>query len=160
MAKRSYESESIVVIWNSELCIHTAKCLKALPEVFDNKARPWVNVEAADADAIARAVESCPTAALTYERRDGAPGEVPDGVTTVVPRPNGPLLVRGSLEVQDVAGDVFLVSPRAALCRCGASQNQPFCDRSHVRVRFRDNPRAVSADRADAESPEADQAES
>lgn len=154
MAERTYESESIAVHWNSTLCIHSARCLKALPEVFDAKARPWVRIEAADADAIARAVEQCPTAALTYTRLDGAAGETAPETTTVVPRPNGPLLLRGRLEVNDVDGETFLVGPRAALCRCGASQNQPFCDLSHKRIGFEDNPRVVSPTRSDAENPQ------
>lgn len=154
MTERSYEGDAIVVHWNSELCIHTARCLRALPEVFDNQARPWVTVGAAGADEIARAVQQCPTAALTYTRTDGAAGEATPDVTTVTPLPNGPLLVRGALEVKDVDGATFLTSPRAALCRCGASQNQPFCDRSHVRTRFRDNPRVVPEERAAAECPD------
>ncbi len=154
MVQRDYASDAIVVHWNSELCIHTARCLQALPGVFDTSARPWIDVGNASADDIAAAIEQCPSGALTYTRTDGRPGEQRDRVTTVLPLPNGPLLVRGSLEVRDVDGETFLAGPRASLCRCGASQNQPFCDRSHVRIRFRDNPRVVGEERANAQSPD------
>ena len=154
MAKRTYSTDSIEVYWNSELCIHSGRCLKALPQVFDTRVRPWVNVEAASADEIGAAIDTCPTGALMYARTDGAPGEALPPVTTIVPKPNGPNYVRGSLEVRDAQGETFLVGPRAALCRCGASENQPFCDRSHVRIRFRDTPRVVAPERAEAESPD------
>lgn len=153
MVKRTYTTASIEVHWNSKLCIHSAHCLEALPRVFDTRVRPWVNVTAATADEIAAAIETCPTGALTYSRADGAPGEAMPPVTTVVPMPNGPNYVRGSLEVKDADGETSLVGPRAALCRCGASENQPFCDRSHVRIRFRDNPKVVAPDRGDADAP-------
>ncbi len=153
MARRSYRSDSIVVHWDSELCIHTGRCLAALPQVFDTSARPWVSIEAAGADEIARAVERCPSAALTYERLDGGPDEAIPVVTSVVPIPDGPLSLRGRLEVKDVDGATFLVAPRATLCRCGASQNQPFCDRSHAKIGFRDNPRVIGPERTQAESP-------
>jgi hypothetical protein len=69
--------------------------LTALPAVFDVRRRPWVDVNAADADAIARAVELCPTGALRYDRLDGSSAERPRRPTFVVPIDNGPLLVMG-----------------------------------------------------------------
>lgn len=75
MTKRTYESTQIRVYWNSARCIHTAICLKTLPEVFDVQRRPWIAINAAEADEITHAVEQCPTGALAYERLDDAPGE-------------------------------------------------------------------------------------
>ena len=154
MARRSYEGDGVVVHWNSERCIHTAICLKALPGVFDTGRRPWVSVDAADADAIATAIERCPSGALTYERTDGSPGEQPDIPTTIVPWPNGPLMVRGEVELLDRRGDIFMAGPHMTLCRCGDSKNHPYCDLSHVGVGFRNYPRAVDPDRGKTESPE------
>lgn len=153
MAKREYDGEGITVHWNSELCIHTGICLKDLPQVFDNEARPWVAVENANAEEIAQVVEGCPSGALTYTRTDGEPGEQSPAQTTVIPVPNGPLRVRGELEVRDARGNLFKAGPRFTLCRCGASQNQPFCDLSHRDIRFRNNPRAIAESREAAESP-------
>jgi uncharacterized Fe-S cluster protein YjdI/CDGSH-type Zn-finger protein len=154
MVKRSYRTDEIVVHWNSELCIHTAICLNTLPGVFDVQARPWVTADAAGADEIAYAIERCPTGALTYERTDGAPGEEAPAETTIIPWPNGPLMVRGNVEIRDAKGKLFTAGPRFTLCRCGASKNQPFCDLSHRMIGFLNNPRVVSADRDTAESPQ------
>lgn len=154
MVKRSYQTDAIQVQWNSELCIHTAICLNALPAVFDVQARPWISVDSATVDEIAATVERCPTGALTYHRTDGQPDEQSPSETTVVPWPNGPLMIRGNVEVRDARGELFTAGPRFTLCRCGASQNQPFCDLSHRRIDFHNNPRAVAPNRETAESPD------
>jgi CDGSH-type Zn-finger protein len=111
-------------------------CVRALPQVFQPEARPWVVADAADADAVAAAVESCPTGALRYRRLDGGPQEESPEETIVDPRPNGPLFLRGRLRIVDERGDVIREDTRVALCRCGASENKPFCDGSHRRVGF------------------------
>ena len=136
-AQRTYSTDRIAVEWDSTRCIHTARCLRALPAVFDVRRRPWVDVHAADADAIANAVETCPTGALRYRRLDGESGEQPERPTLVVPVDDGPLLLLGDLHVQTPEGETITREYRLTLCRCGGSQNQPFCDNSHLRRRFR-----------------------
>ncbi len=113
MVERSYRTDKITVHWDSELCIHTAVCLNALPQVFNVEAKPWIAIEDASADEIAHAVEMCPTGALTYERTDGAPGEQVSSQTTIVPWPNGPLMVRGEIAVRDAQGNLFTAGPRS-----------------------------------------------
>lgn len=152
MAKREYETDRIRVLWNSERCIHSGNCLRALPAVFDTKKRPWVSVDAADADAIARAIERCPSGALAYERLDGEPGEQPPAATTIVPRRTGPLYVRGRVLVETPGGGME-EGFRMVLCRCGASRNQPYCDNSHVETGFSDNPRIIPTYREVADDP-------
>jgi uncharacterized Fe-S cluster protein YjdI len=132
---RTYETGEIAVYWEPALCIHMANCIRAAPQAFDPAARPWVNVDAASADLIAQAVESCPTGALSYSRPAAQPR--PESPTTVQPRPNGPLFVRGDLEVIDVEGNVVRKATAMALCRCGNSQNKPYCDLSHLRSGFK-----------------------
>jgi CDGSH-type Zn-finger protein len=109
----------------------------ALPRVFDVRRRPWVDVHAADADVIADAVGLCPTGALRYARLDGEPGEQPRRPTLVVPVEHGPLLVLGDLHVRTPEGATIAREYRLTLCRCGRSQNQPFCDNSHLASGFR-----------------------
>jgi uncharacterized Fe-S cluster protein YjdI len=45
-----YSNGEVTVVWKPEMCIHSAKCFKGLPEVFDLKKRPWINAEKNDAD--------------------------------------------------------------------------------------------------------------
>lgn len=131
------------MLWEPRLCIHTGNCVRGLPLVFDPQARPWVSVEAADAEAIARTIETCPTGALHYRRLDGGPQEEPQAVTTIEPRPNGPLFVRGRVRVVDAEGGLVREDTRLALCRCGASAGKPFCDGSHRRIGFTTAPAAA-----------------
>ncbi len=44
---------------------------------------------------------------------------------------NGPLLVNGDFEVVDVEGNTFETKKSVSLCRCGLSENKPFCDGTH-----------------------------
>ncbi len=134
--ERTYRTDQIAVYWEPALCIHTARCLRTLPEVFDVNRRPWVLVDAAPADAVAAAVRRCPTGALRYERLDGAPQEELPDPTVIEPQPDGPLYVRGRIHLVEEDGAERDL-PRAALCRCGESNNKPFCDNMHRRVGFR-----------------------
>lgn len=44
---------------------------------------------------------------------------------------NGSFLVEGNFELVDVNGDKFETKSKVSLCRCGLSNNMPFCDASH-----------------------------
>jgi uncharacterized Fe-S cluster protein YjdI len=134
---RSYGDAGFRVLWDATRCIHTGICLRRLPEVFDVNARPWVRLDGASEEAVAEAIRACPTGALRYDG-DRLPPEAADEPTTVTVRPNGPFYVRGRIRIQGRAGAVIAEENRVALCRCGASQNKPFCDNSHQLVQFRD----------------------
>jgi CDGSH-type Zn-finger protein len=51
---------------------------------------------------------------------------------------SGPLWVRGGIPVESDDGTPYEVRNRVTLCRCGASQNKPFCDGSHASIKFQD----------------------
>lgn len=53
------------------------------------------------------------------------------------PAANGPLLISGPVTLYASSGRAAWHGDKAALCRCGASANKPFCDGSHQRVGFR-----------------------
>ena len=55
---------------------------------------------------------------------------------------NGPLIVKGKVSLVDGEGNAYPQQNQVALCRCGASQNRPFCDGSHGQAGF------TAADRA------------
>ena len=62
---------------------------------------------------------------------------VRDGPLAIDPQLDGPLQVRGNLEITSGTGRVVARVTQARLCRCGQSNNKPFCDNSHVRVGFK-----------------------
>lgn len=135
--ERVYRNDAIAVSWEPKLCIHAGYCFRGLPEVFQPQERPWVKVDAATADKIAEVVMTCPTGALHFERLDGGPQEPQPAETTINPRLNGPLYVRGHVRIVGPGGQLIREDTRLALCRCGHSANKPFCDGSHRRVGFR-----------------------
>ena len=51
---------------------------------------------------------------------------------------SGPLWLRGGIAVVAADGFEDEVRNRVTLCRCGASNNKPFCDGSHAAVKFQD----------------------
>jgi CDGSH-type Zn-finger protein len=58
--------------------------------------------------------------------------------TTIQVRSNGPLRLEGEFTLTDAAGNAFGLGGRTvvSLCRCGHSDNKPFCDGSHGRNAF------------------------
>jgi CDGSH-type Zn-finger protein/uncharacterized Fe-S cluster protein YjdI len=60
-----------------------------------------------------------------------------DGPLAIDPQPNGPLSVRGNLEITSGTGRVVARVTAAVLCRCGGSASKPFCDGTHARIGFR-----------------------
>lgn len=127
---RAYRTGSITVEWYAGRCIHSANCVRALRRVFDPTRRPWVEPEHAPPDEIAAAVLRCPTGALHFIRHDGAPQETPDVPATLTPIRNGPLYVRGDVEVRALDGTPLRRDTRVSLCRCGLGRQMPFCDNS------------------------------
>jgi CDGSH-type Zn-finger protein/uncharacterized Fe-S cluster protein YjdI len=126
----TYEAGDVTVTWDRRRCIHAQACVDGLPEVFDPERRPWIDPDAADADAVEEVVLQCPTGALHLTRDGDNPEPVPDR-NRVSLFPNGPLLVRGDVEIVDDDGETLLRDTRVALCRCGRSGNKPLCDGSH-----------------------------
>jgi hypothetical protein len=59
-----------------------------------------------------------------------------DGALAIDPQIDGPLQVRGNLEIISGTGRVVARLTQTRLCRCGASASKPFCDGSHARVGF------------------------
>ena len=139
MGSKDYRSEDIDVTFDLGRCIHSAECIRSLPEVFDVEKRPWIQPDNSGPDTVAEVVTRCPTGALQFDRKDGGDEEPIPRENIVTVAKDGPLYVRGDIEIQEHDGTTFLEDTRVALCRCGESQNKPFCDNSHKNSGFRDD---------------------
>jgi CDGSH-type Zn-finger protein/uncharacterized Fe-S cluster protein YjdI len=62
---------------------------------------------------------------------------VRDGPLEISPTTDGPLQVRGNMEIISGTGRVVARMESARLCRCGGSATKPFCDGTHERIGFR-----------------------
>jgi CDGSH-type Zn-finger protein/uncharacterized Fe-S cluster protein YjdI len=62
---------------------------------------------------------------------------VRDGPLAIDPLTDGPLQVRGNMEIISGTGRVVARMESARLCRCGGSNTKPFCDGTHSKIGFR-----------------------
>jgi CDGSH-type Zn-finger protein/uncharacterized Fe-S cluster protein YjdI len=129
-----YESAQAVVTWDASRCIHAAECVHGLPEAFDPAAKPWIRPEEADAASLADVVNRCPSGALRMQYPDGTSAMTAPPLNTCHVTRDGPNHLRGNLTL--VHGDETVHDTRIALCRCGQSQNKPYCDNSHRKAGF------------------------
>jgi CDGSH-type Zn-finger protein len=129
------------------LVLTDAQPLCAFARFCDVAGQIWNLVEQPGPEAAAlttREAALCPSGRLVVlDRRTKEPlepefepsiGIVEDPAEGVA----GPLWVRGGIPVRAADGETYEVRNRVTLCRCGASQNKPFCDASHASVGFTD----------------------
>ena len=66
--------------------------------------------------------------------------------TNILVSNNGPLRVSGKFVIKDAQGNAFDLAGREviSLCRCGHSNNKPFCDGSHNRQGFQSEVQACA----------------
>ena len=135
---KEYSNGEVTIVWKPDICIHAAFCANGLPEVFDPKARPWINAEGASTEAIVAQVKKCPSGALSYymnaEGKEGQPEVEAEQIVEVLP--GGPLMVYGNVSLKHEDGSVTKQNRVTAFCRCGASDNKPFCDGTHKKIGF------------------------
>jgi CDGSH-type Zn-finger protein/uncharacterized Fe-S cluster protein YjdI len=118
--------------FDGRLCIHSRGCVLAEPAVFKaNVQGPWIDPDGASAEELMRVAVNCPSGAIRVMRHDGGAQEGAPKVNTITVRENGPLAIHAEIEV---AGE--RTGTRATLCRCGQSNNKPYCDGSHAGAGF------------------------
>ena len=137
---KKYSNGEITIVWKPTSCIHSTLCWKGeagLPKVFDPRAKPWIKPDGESTDKIITHIKKCPSGALSFyynNETESAPLiSTETKIETVV---NGPLLVYGNVLIKDSDGNEIKKSNVTAFCRCGKSQNKPFCDGGHVKHNF------------------------
>jgi CDGSH-type Zn-finger protein/uncharacterized Fe-S cluster protein YjdI len=132
---RRYTGEKLDIQYNGKRCIHAEECVKRLAGVFDTKRKPWILPDEGDAATITSELINCPSGALHFEAKDGNTEEIAPENNRIIIWHNGPLQLHGNLAIEGAAVSIESET-RATLCRCGASQNKPFCDNSHKEIGF------------------------
>jgi CDGSH-type Zn-finger protein len=139
--EQAYEVEGPIVT------LTDAEALCSFGRFCDYGGQIWNLVEEDDQDSAALAVREgtrCPSGRLvtwdgqtrerfepTFEPSIGLVEDPTEGVS-------GPLWIRGGIPVISADGYGYEVRNRQTLCRCGESQNKPFCDGSHASTGFDD----------------------
>lgn len=122
----------VLVRFDGSKCIHSRGCVLDRPDVFvPNVEGEWIHPDNATPEEMLELARNCPSGAIQVERTDGGAAEAAPKVNTVRVRENGPYALRGKLTI---AGQP--AGTRATLCRCGHSQNKPYCDGAHAGAGF------------------------
>jgi CDGSH-type Zn-finger protein/truncated hemoglobin YjbI/ferredoxin len=143
----TYVGLQVTVTDNRGTCAHSGFCTDRLPTVFRRDADAFVAPSGGRMDEIILAVRSCPSGALGLaaggrETRDPVDQ---DREPAIEVSKDGPYRITGGIPLLDAQGDPVVRNAGASLdhyslCRCGHSQNKPFCSGMHWYVEFHDPP--------------------
>ncbi len=151
----TYPGQQLTIFDNRGICQHSGLCTDRLSTAFRTDKEPFVAPSGARMDELVRAVRDCPSGALSLafdgkEARDLVDWHGQRERAIQVTQ-DGPYRVTGGIPLVNARG---VRESRAAgssrehyaLCRCGHSQNKPFCSGMHWYVEFRDPVRAPGAE--------------
>ena len=142
--RKNYVGKGITIHDNRKICSHAAECVNNLSSVFKLNARPWINPNAAEtAEDIINTIRKCPSGALSYSVDGIEYRDQNERKPMITVSNGGPYLVTGGI---DLIGDNSNIQwaegsskEHYTLCRCGASNNKPFCDGMHRMINFKDD---------------------
>jgi CDGSH-type Zn-finger protein len=141
--RKSYVGKKITIHDNRRICSHAAECVNNLPSVFRLNARPWIDPDAANAEEIINTIRKCPSGALSYSIDGVEYKDQNERKPIVMVSKNGPYLITGGIELIGDANNIQFGDGASkehyTLCRCGASNNKPFCDGMHKVINFKDD---------------------
>lgn len=141
---KEYSNGDITIVWKPGKCIHSGKCVKALPEVYHPEEQPWIQPENASTQALIQQIATCPSGALSYykagedisQARQTIDEEASKEQVRVEVMEGGPLMIYGKVNIKNKDGKEEIKAKTCALCRCGASTTKPYCDGSHQKIEF------------------------
>jgi CDGSH-type Zn-finger protein/truncated hemoglobin YjbI len=143
----TYEGVQLTVHDNRGICQHSGFCTDRIASAFRTDQEPFVAPSGGRMDEIIRAVRDCPSGALSYaidgiEARaqvDWDGGREP----AIEVSKDGPYRITGGIPLTDHHNEPVKRAEGSslehyALCRCGHSQNKPFCSGMHWYIEFKD----------------------
>jgi CDGSH-type Zn-finger protein/uncharacterized Fe-S cluster protein YjdI len=141
--RKSYVGKKITIHDNRRICSHAAECVNNLPSVFRLNARPWIDSDGATVEEIINTIRKCPSGALSYSIDGVEYRDQNERKPMVTVSKDGPYVITGGI---DLIGDNNNMQfgdgaskEHYTLCRCGASNNKPFCDGMHRLINFKDD---------------------
>lgn len=151
----TYVGQQVTIFDNRGICQHSGLCTDRIATVFNLGKDPFITPSGGRMDEIIRAVRDCPSGALSFAI-DGveARNQVDHNNTrepAIEVTKDGPYRTTGAITLVDTTGTDVPRNQGAslehyALCRCGQSQNKPFCSGMHWYVNFHDPIEATDAE--------------
>jgi len=158
---KRYKNNDITVYWKPSACVHASYCYRELIEVFDPSRRPWIDMNGSTTENIIEVVNLCPTDALAWKWNDDGKNESvgsdqvnhikfrrPELLDVTEPieqeqpvsvkiMADGPIVLKGNFTIAyDDNNKKEVQEGIVSICRCGASDHQPFCDGRHRKIGF------------------------
>jgi CDGSH-type Zn-finger protein len=131
------------------LTLSDAETLCAFARFCDPEGKIWNLIEETDnpeiRDLVVREANHCPAGRLVvHDKKTGMEIEerLPPSIGLIEDPAlgcSGPLWVRGGIRIESDDGKQYEVRNRVTLCRCGSSNNMPFCNGSHASTKFQDD---------------------
>ncbi|MBV8945993.1 MAG: CDGSH iron-sulfur domain-containing protein [Solirubrobacterales bacterium] len=141
-----YDGVQLTVFDNRGICQHSGFCTDRLGTVFHTEGA-FVTPSGGRMDEIIRAVRDCPSGALSYaidgvEARAQVDWDNRREPAIEITK-DGPYRIAGGIALSDSRGEAVKRARGSslehyALCRCGHSQNKPFCSGMHWYIDFKD----------------------
>jgi len=132
---------------NRGTCAHSGFCTDRVPTVFRREADAFVAPSGGRMREVVRAVQACPSGALSLEVTEHVAQDLvdQDREPAVEVSKDGPYRITGGIPLLDAQGSPVPRNAGASLehyslCRCGHSQNKPLCSGMHWYVEFHDPP--------------------
>jgi hypothetical protein len=129
------------------LALLDVESLCAFARFCDPNGQVWSEV-AGTADSEVRAmfirqVQNCPSGRLVVWDKNTGTAPEPESAPSIglIEDPaeacSGPIWLRGGIALIAADGEEYEARDRVTLCRCGESNNKPFCDGTHAAIKFR-----------------------
>ena len=133
----NYAGKHITIHDNCGICSHAGYCSDNLNSVFKLQEEPWIDPDGATAEEIIHTIKKCPSGALSYSV-DNVEHRDQDRAPLVTVAKDGPFEIVGGITLVGQQSGEGASLEHYTLCRCGGSQNKPFCDGTHWRIGFKD----------------------
>ncbi|MEO1677973.1 MAG: CDGSH iron-sulfur domain-containing protein [Pseudomonadota bacterium] len=120
----------VTISYTPVLCSHAAECVSRANAVFDPERKPWIVTENGTMSQILDVMAACPSGALRVRLADMTAQHMTTGEASIEVERNGPYRVK-NVPIEAEFNGVGASRAKYVLCRCGHSNNKPFCDGSH-----------------------------
>lgn len=133
-----YLGLELTIYYNPTVCYSSENCIRSLPAVFRMNTGDGIDPDGEEAHKIIETINACPSGALSFKYKVPQQNETEQGTEFKILK-NGPYIIKGNVTIRHSENEARVELKRCSLCRCGFSENKPFCDGSHTRKGFRDD---------------------
>jgi CDGSH-type Zn-finger protein len=126
----SYIGTEIDVHYSKLLCSHAAECGRLAGAIFDTSQKPWIQPDKGTVAQIKEVVHACPSGALRYSVKGEKPRHLVADNAGISVQKDGPYWVQ-NIPLEGDGNGPDGTEKKYVLCRCGQSNNKPYCDGSH-----------------------------